>query len=226
ILPYITGGNQTFLPYLIWLSSQKLYKEVLLVKYPKVPKYEKIEKLHNQRNNYQHGKLSIDHIFHNQYALDYLGLAKDIIKTIDIIETEEDIKSTSYLLKKDSLKQVDLSSKIKKKLEQLRKLMFRLYTSGGRTSRSFVDRIYKDAEIQDYFGISVENDDDKPLYFLDGEYELIPNSITLKWLFDDNLPTIILNKNSSEEIINKILGKFFNRIKEYIKETQNLNLNY
>jgi len=76
-----------------------LYKKILLSKYSNVPDYYKVEKLHEQRNNYQHGKLSIDHIFHRQYALEYLEKAERIMKIIGILGNDIEIQATKYFTK-------------------------------------------------------------------------------------------------------------------------------
>ena len=76
-----------------------LYKRILLSKYNNAPDYSKVEKLHEQRNNYQHGKLSIDHIFHRQYALDYLEKAEKIMKITGIFGNDIEIEATKYFTK-------------------------------------------------------------------------------------------------------------------------------
>lgn len=76
-----------------------LYKKILVLKYNRIPDYSEVEKLHEQRNNYQHGKLSIDHIFHRQYALDYLEKAEKIMKIMGIFGNETEIKATEYFTK-------------------------------------------------------------------------------------------------------------------------------
>lgn len=76
-----------------------LYKKILLSKYNNAPDYSKVEKLHEQRNNYQHGRLSIDHIFHQQYALEYLEKAEEIMKIIGIFGIDDEIPATNYFIK-------------------------------------------------------------------------------------------------------------------------------
>jgi len=76
-----------------------LYKKILLSKYNNAPDYSQVEKLHEQRNNYQHGRLSIDHIFHRQYALEYLEKTEKIMKIIGIFGTDNEIAATKYITK-------------------------------------------------------------------------------------------------------------------------------
>ena len=87
-----SGKNKTY-------DFPDLYKKILLSKYNNAPDYSKVEKLHEQRNNYQHGRLSIDHIFHRQYALEYLEKAEKIMKIIGIFGTDNEIPATKYFTK-------------------------------------------------------------------------------------------------------------------------------
>jgi len=70
----------------------------------------------------------------------------------------------------------DTSEKLKKQelFDELRQRFNRLYRTQAGYFSQFVRNIYNSEDLQDLFGITIpENDDDKPVKFLNDEFELI-----------------------------------------------------
>jgi hypothetical protein len=77
-----------------------LYNNILEVVYhqQQLPDYDnEIKDLHEQRNNYQHGYLSIISHFNKQYAIDYNNKVEKVFDQIGFFRKPSDKKLTNYL---------------------------------------------------------------------------------------------------------------------------------
>ncbi|MHA1147770.1 MAG: hypothetical protein ACTSR8_05955 [Promethearchaeota archaeon] len=59
--------------------------------------------------------------------------------------------------------------------------------------------------------------------FLEGEFDLIPNSATLRHNFDGRNDEI-LNHNSSKEQVDDMLARVFNRFANYVKQETGVDI--
>lgn len=62
-----------------------LYNHILKKFYSNISDYTEIKDLHDKRNIYQHGYFSVEHHFHQQYAIDYVEKIEKILKEIGLI---------------------------------------------------------------------------------------------------------------------------------------------
>ncbi len=124
-----------------------------------------------------------------------------------------------------SRKHIPIQSKIKEekaeKFLKLVKLFDRLFYKRGKTASSFTQGILDDSELRDYFGISVENPQSTNLsnenvYFLDGDYYIIPNSVTLCRIDVNRIRQLITKNNADDENIKKVVGGFLRTILDSI----------
>jgi len=129
------------------------------------------------------------------------------------------------LWKKHSLchQELDLSSSItqieknktkkSEKFLKLAKLLDRLFYKRGETASAFVQAIINDEELRDYFGISIKNPQstnlaNEKVFFLDGDYYIIPNSVTLRRIDVHPEIQLITKNNADDNNIKKVVGDF------------------
>jgi len=131
-------------------------------------------------------------------------------------------------------KQTPIQNKFKdKKVEKflkLAKLLDRLFYKRGETASSFTQGIMNDPELRDYFGISIKNPQstnlvDEHVHFLDGDYYIIPNSVTLRRTDVHPVHELITKNNADNETIKKVVGGFLRNILNSIG-IENLETNF
>ncbi len=129
---------------------------------------------------------------------------------------------------------IPIQNKIKdKKIEKflkLAKLLDRLFYKRGETASNFTQGIMDDPELRDYFGISIKNPQSTNLanenvYFLDGDYYIIPNSVTLQRTDVQPTHQLITKNNTNDENIKKVVGGFLRTILNSIG-IKNLEINF
>lgn len=123
-------------------------------------------------------------------------------------------------------------SEIQILFEKLKILVTKLFNPNIETAYIFTSKLLRSEEMQDYFGISVREQDnleDQNVYFIDGLYYIIPNSKTLRIRKESReIETILTRSNlteiTEEEIIIR-LNKFFLDIVIYVREEYNIKIN-
>lgn len=108
--------------------------------------------------------------------------------------------------------------------------MDRLYYKRGKTAGAFTEAIIDDPELREYFGISFKNPQstnlvDENVYFLDGDYYIIPNSVTLRRIDIDPVIELITKNNADYDNIKKVIGSFLYSISISIG-IENLEVNF
>lgn len=132
---------------------------------------------------------------------------------------------TSSTLPQRSIQELEIQNLF----ERLKRLIAKLFNPNIETSFIFTSRLLRSEEMQDYFGITVreqDNLDDQKVYFIDGLYYIIPNSKTLRIRRESGEIETILTRNNltqlTEEEITSRLNRFFLDIVNYVKEEFNI----
>ena len=134
---------------------------------------------------------------------------------------------TSSTLPQRSIQELEIQNLF----ERLKRLIAKLFNPNIETSFIFTSRLLRSEEMQDYFGITVReqnNLDDQKIYFIDGLYYIIPNSKTLRIRRESGEIETILTRNNltqltEEEIFNR-LDSFFLDIVNYVREEYNIEI--
>ncbi len=126
------------------------------------------------------------------YELD----SNDLWRKHSLCHQEFDLSSSITQIEKNKTKKSE-------KFLKLAKLLDRLFYKRGETASAFVQAIINDEVLRDYFGISIKNPQstnlaNEKVYFLDGDYYIIPNSVTLRRI--DVHPEIqLITKNNADD---------------------------
>ncbi len=116
--------------------------------------------------------------------------------------------------------------------DRLKRLITRLFNPNTETSYTFTSRLLRSEEMQEYFGITVRQQDyldDQKVGFIDGLYYIIPNSKTLRIRRETGGEETLLTRNNlieiTEEGIINNLNSFFLVIVDYVRREHNIEIN-
>ena len=134
-------------------------------------------------------------------------------------------KGYELKLPEELLNQIKEIRDIYNAFDEITDLIIQLYKTESKSSAYFARKIHKSERIQKLFGISIRNPNrpdgylaDEYFYFIDGQYYIIPNSITLRVQNPQGKYDDVISRNSTTEQILKALKDLFEGIIEYVKK--------
>jgi RIO-like serine/threonine protein kinase len=162
-----------------------------------------------------------------------LNSIHSVEKVPEIISIVQNIiNAFNEKVKMDNISSVSKSSReereIKKsEFERLLNLFDKLYYNKGKTSSAFAQAIVKDKDMMKTFHITIRNPqrnylDDECFDILGGDYYLIPNSITLRKIDENQKEIELITKNTATEnnikfVIEAFMEILYNSLKMNIE---------
>lgn len=156
-----------------------------------------------------------------QFFTDLNNAIHDCINNPD--KSDSVVIDTLSLHKSTSTEEPDSESEIQEAIFNFKKLLKRLYNSKGVIAKAFASDLLNDDKFKKYLGVSPgtrygNSLGDHEIYILDGEYYIIPNSVTLRKIDTNRNYIDLLSMHSEESEFQSVLDSLNDEIIRYIEE--------
>ena len=156
-----------------------------------------------------------------QFFTDLNNAIHDCINNPD--KSDSVVIDTLSLHKSTSTEEPDSESEIQEAIFNFKKLLKRLYNSKGVIAKAFASDLLNDNKFKKYLGVSPgtrygNSLGDHEIYILDGEYYIIPNSVTLRKIDTNRNYIDLLSMHSEESEFQSVLDSLNDEIIRYIEE--------